>query len=65
MDKLAEKAIAQIEERKYDLKFKGAGNFIYKVALVVNQRTNVKIVIKKADNWVLEKNGQIYMVAKT
>jgi hypothetical protein len=65
MDKLAEKAMAQIEEKKYDLKFKGAGNSIYKVALVVNQRTNVKIVFKKADIWVLEKKGQIYKVRKT
>jgi hypothetical protein len=65
IEKLAKNAMAQIEEKKYDLKFKGAGNSIYKVALVVNERTNVKIFLKKADNWVLEKIGQIYKVAKT
>jgi hypothetical protein len=65
MEKLAEKAMAQIEEKKYDLKFKGAGNVIYKVALVVSERTNVKIVFNKAENWVLVKNGQIYKVQKS
>jgi hypothetical protein len=58
MRKAAEKAMAQIEDRKYDLKFQGKGNKIYKVALVIGRRNDVLVEIRKADNWRLARNDE-------
>jgi hypothetical protein len=61
MKTAAKEAIAQIEKKKYDLKFKGGGNKIYKVALVVCHRSEVLIVFEQASNWrlVTDYNGAL------
>ncbi|MDR3204793.1 MAG: ATP-binding protein [Deltaproteobacteria bacterium] len=53
MKKAADKALAQIEEKKYTRKFQGQGSQIYKVALVVAHYTDVLVVFEKAENWRL------------
>jgi hypothetical protein len=49
------KALAQIEDKKYSLKFQGKGNTIYKTALVIGGNSEVMVVFEKADNWRLSK----------
>ncbi|MDR0547923.1 MAG: ATP-binding protein [Deltaproteobacteria bacterium] len=62
---LTTKALAQIEEKKYDLKFKGSGNRIFKTAIVFSERTDVMAAFKEAKNWVLVKEpGGVFKVKK-
>jgi hypothetical protein len=53
MEKAAGEALDQIEDNKYDLRFQGKGNKIYKVALIVGDSADVLIVLEEADNWPL------------
>ncbi|MDR2141375.1 MAG: ATP-binding protein [Deltaproteobacteria bacterium] len=59
-EKLRE-AFDQIENRKYFLKFQGAGNRIWKTALVIGRRSGVTISYEEAKNWSLKFNGLNYI----
>jgi sorbitol-specific phosphotransferase system component IIBC len=50
MNEAAMEALNQIEEKKYDQRFKGAGNKIFKVALVVGRYANVLAIFEMALN---------------
>jgi hypothetical protein len=51
MEKAARKALAQIEEKEYAMRFKGRGNKICKCALVIGNSSDVLIVFEEAENW--------------
>jgi hypothetical protein len=53
MEKAAQKALDQIEDKKYDRKFQGQGQKIFKVALVIGHYSEVVTVIQEAKNWRL------------
>jgi hypothetical protein len=53
MRRAAAKALEQIESRRYNLRFQGEGNGIYKMALVVAGRTDALAVFEKAGDWRL------------
>jgi hypothetical protein len=53
MQKAAEVALSQIEEKRYTLKFQGDGSKIYKAALVVGDYMDILVVFKEASNWRL------------
>jgi hypothetical protein len=53
MEKASIEAMDQIEMRKYDLKFKGGTNEIYKVAMVVGGYNEVRAVFSLSQNWSL------------
>jgi hypothetical protein len=53
MEKASVEAMNQIEMRKYDLKFKGTTNEIYKVAMVVGGYNEVRAVFSLSQNWSL------------
>jgi hypothetical protein len=48
-----EAAMSQIEYKNYTSKFQGTGRKIWKVALVVRYRTDVRVVFREAANWRL------------
>jgi hypothetical protein len=60
MEAAAVKAMNQIDDRKYSLKFQGAGNKIYKMALVIGRYTTVLARFERASNWslVLGRDGR-------
>jgi hypothetical protein len=58
MEEAAQKALAQIEAKKYARKFRGQGNNIYKTALVIGDQTDVLVVFEKAENWHLVRDNQ-------
>jgi hypothetical protein len=49
-------AMSQIENKNYISKFQGTGQKIWKVAMVVSYRTDVRVVIREAANWRLVKD---------
>jgi hypothetical protein len=53
MEKASVAAMDQIEMRKYDLKFKGGTNEIYKVAMVVGGYNEVRAVFSLSQHWSL------------
>jgi hypothetical protein len=59
IEKATRDALDQIEKKKYDVKFKGKGNKIYKTALVVGHYSDVLVVFQEAKNWqlVMAKNS--------
>jgi hypothetical protein len=59
------KAMTQIEETKYDKKFRGAYKTIYKTALAVGHRVDVMAAIEIAPNWRLVKTRKGYAVKIT
>jgi hypothetical protein len=61
MEKALTAAMKQIEDRQYALKFQGQDNKIYKTALVVSGRADVRVALEAAANWSLVKDpGQPY-----
>jgi hypothetical protein len=55
MNKALIEALTQIEDNKYAKKFQGSDNEIYKTALVIGGRADVRIVFERAANWSLKK----------
>ena len=63
MKNAANKAMKQIENKKYTLRFMGKKNIIYKTALIIGHYSDVLIVFEKADNWHLTENSNgLYIV---
>jgi hypothetical protein len=57
MTEAALAAMSQIENKKHTSEFKATGGKIWKVALVVSYRADVKVVIREAANWRLASAG--------
>jgi hypothetical protein len=53
MDTSLAAAMSQIDEKKYDLKYRGSVNKIYKTALAIGGRLGARIAFEDADNWQL------------
>ncbi|MDR1083749.1 MAG: PD-(D/E)XK nuclease domain-containing protein [Deltaproteobacteria bacterium] len=56
MEKALAAAMVQTEKNKYTLKFQGHGNKIYKTALAVSGRVDVRVIFEEAANWILAKD---------
>ena len=66
LEKLTQAAMKQIDDRKYTVRFQGAGNRIIKMAVAVYDRTNVKAAFEVAENWVLVRGkGGLFQVKKS
>jgi uncharacterized protein (DUF2384 family) len=65
LEKKTREAFDQIEARKYHLKFQGAGNRIWKIALVIGGARDVNISFELAQNWILDLTDLYFMVQKS
>ncbi|MDR2142146.1 MAG: PD-(D/E)XK nuclease domain-containing protein [Deltaproteobacteria bacterium] len=62
LEKKTQEAFDQIETRKYHLKFQGAGNQIWKIALVIGRGRDINIRFELASNWVLTMDNKFFTV---
>jgi hypothetical protein len=64
--KKIDEAMNQIESKKYTKKFQGLGNRIFKSAVVISGRVDVKTVFEEAKNWTLVKTSEgVYQVLES
>jgi hypothetical protein len=64
LEEKVQEAFDQIENRKYYLKFQGAGNRIWKTALVIGGAKEVTIDFEEALNWNLKLDGLYQFIPK-